>query len=347
MKKNLVVMATSVALSASMAFATPAYAGVVKRNATGAAAKLAEEQAKQVVDEKKTENDTKVSSENTSSQEQGDQTEQAHAGLKDQTPTDQSQKEIGRDNPMTVFPRTDYLGLDGVAKDPSYVTNNFEVEVDKTIYQCVRSTGDARWLKMRQDNFVYPEINPDTGYPLWSTKPFWRPDGSFDVYGYLKQFPARKKEQTTKLHVYTDYDKRDNVVTGMLLGLTNYYADNPPYIPTDYDEFNLWLFFTTGKGMTSTNGRYFQNTKTVFIAKDFHEGKGTIEWRGCIDIDQIANAPTVKITGSEDSYMYLIQVEMLEKSMRNYIQNPYVKATDISDWDIPNHFTGLYYSKDF
>lgn len=347
MKKNLVVMATSVALSASMAFATPAYAGVVKRNATGAAAKLAEEQAKQVVDEKKTENDTKVSSENTSSQEQGDQTEQAHAGLKDQTPTDQSQKEIGRDNPMTVFPRIDYLGLDGVAKDPSYVTNNFEVEVDKTIYQCVRSTGDARWLKMRQDNFVYPEINPDTGYPLWSTKPFWRPDGSFDVYGYLKQFPARKKEHTTRLHVYTDYDKRNNVVTGMLLGLTNYYADNPPYIPTDYDEFNLWLFFTTGKGMTSTNGRYFQNTKTVFIAKDFHEGKGTIEWRGCIDIDQIANAPTVKITGSEDSYMYLIQVEMLEKSMRNYIQNPYVKATDISDWDIPNHFTGLYYSKDF
>ena len=109
MKKNLVVMATSVALSASMAFATPAYAGVVKRNATGAAAKLAEEQAKQVVDEKKAENDTKVSSENTSSQE-GDQTEQAHAGLKDQTPTDQPQKEIGRDNPMTVFPRTDYLG---------------------------------------------------------------------------------------------------------------------------------------------------------------------------------------------------------------------------------------------
>ena len=346
MKKNLVVMATSVALSASMAFATPAYAGVVKRNATGAAAKLAEEQAKQVVDEKKAENDTKVSSENTSSQE-GDQTEQAHAGLKDQTPTDQPQKEIGRDNPMTVFPRTDYLGLDGVAKDPSYVTSNFEVEVDKTIYQCVRSTGDARWLKMRQDNFVYPEINPDTGYPLWSTKPFWRPDGSFDVYGYLKQFPSRKKEQTTKLHVYTDYDKRNNVVTGMLLGLTNYYADNPPYIPTDYDEFNLWLFFTTGKGMTSTSGRYFQNTKTVFNAKDFHEGKGTIEWRGCIDIDQIANAPTVKITGSEDSYMYLIQVEMLEKAMRNYIQNPYIKATDISDWDIPNHFTGLYYSKDF
>lgn len=346
MKKNLVVMATSVALSASMVFTTPAYAGVVKRNATGAAAKLAEEQAKQVVDEKKAD-DTKVSSENTSSQEQGDQTEQAHAGLKDQTPTDQSQKEIGRDNPMTVFPRTDYLGLDGVAKDPSYITSNFEVEVDKTIYQCVRSTGDARWLKMRQDNFVYPEINPDTGYPLWSTKPFWRPDGSFDVYGYLKQFPARKKEQTTKLHVYTDYDKRNNVVTGMLLGLTNYYADNPPYIPTDYDEFNLWLFFTTGKGMTSTSGRYFQNTKTVFIAKDFHEGKGTIEWRGCIDIDQIANAPTVKITGSEDSYMYLIQVEMLEKSMRNYIQNPYIKATDISDWDIPNHFTGLYYSKDF
>ena len=99
--------------------------------------------------------------------------------------------------------------------------------------------------------------------------------------------------------------------------------------------------------MTSTNGRYLNDTKTVFMVKDFHEYKGYIDWRGCIDIDQIANAPTVKITGSENSYMYLIQVEMLEKTMRNYLQNPYIKATDISDWDIPNHFTGLYYSKDF
>ncbi|MFC2385774.1 MAG: hypothetical protein ACFNPW_02990 [Candidatus Nanosyncoccus sp.] len=347
MKKNLVVMATSVALSASMAFATPAYAGVVKRNATGAAAKLAEEQAKQV-DEKKAENDTKVSYENTSSQEQGDQTEQAHAGLKDQTPTDQPQKEIGRDNPMTVFPRADYLGPDGVAKDPSYVTSNFEIEKNKTIYQCVRSTGAARWLKMRQDNFAYPEINPDTGYPLWSTKPFWRQDGSFDVYGYLKQFPARKKEQTTKLHIYTDYDKRDNVVTGMQLDFTNYYMENPPYIPTDWDEFTIWLFFTTSNDMTSTNGRYFQNTKPVFVIKDFYDGKGIIQWKGCIDIDQIANAPTVKITGSENSYMYLIQVEMLEKAMKNYIQNPYVKATGIEDWvNIPSHFTGLSYLKEF
>lgn len=346
MKKNLVVMATSIALCVSMVLTSPAYAGVVKKNATGAAAKAVEEQAK--ADEKK-ENETQVSSE-TSSQGQGDQTEQAHAGLKDQSPTDQaaqSQKEVGRDNPMTVFPRVDYLGPDGVAKDPSYVTSNFEVEVDKTIYQCVRSTGDARWLKMRQENFVYPEVNPDTGYPLWSTKPFWRKDGSFDVYGYLKQFPARRKDHTTHLHVYTDYKTRNNVVTGMLLSLANYYADIPPYIPTDLNEFNLWLFFTTSNDMTSTNGRYLNDAKTVFIAKDICEGKGIIQWRGCIDIDQIANAPTVKITGSEDSYMYLVQVEMLEKAMRNYLQNPYIKATDVSDWDIPNHFTGLYYFKDF
>lgn len=347
MKKNLVVMATSLALCVSMVLTSPAYAGVVKKNATGAAAKAVEEQAK--VDEKKENEAQQVSSE-TSSQGKGDQTEQAHAGLKDQTPTEQAkqpQKEIGRDNPMTVFPRTDYLGPDGVAKDPSYVTSNFEVEVDKTIYQCVRSTGDARWLKMRQESFAYPEVNPDTGYPLWSTKPFWRSDGSFDVYGYLKQFPARKKEHTTHLHVYTDYKTRNNVVTGMLLAIGNYYEDHPPYTPADWDEFDLWLFFTTNNDMTSTNGRYLNDTKTVFMVKDFHEYKGYIDWRGCIDIDQIANAPTVKITGSENSYMYLIQVEMLEKTMRNYLQNPYIKATDISDWDIPNHFTGLYYSKDF
>jgi hypothetical protein len=346
MKKNLKVMATSIALSMSMTLTSPAYAGVVKRNATGAAAKAAEEQKK--ADEKK-ENETQVSSE-TSSQGQGDQTEQAHAGLKNQSPTEQAtqpQKEIGRDNPMTVFPRVDYLGPDGVAKDPSYVTSNFEVEVDKTIYQCVRSTGDARWLKMRNEPFAYPEINPDTGYPLWSTKPFWRTDGSFDVYGYLKQFVARKKEQTTKLFVYTDYKKRDNSVTGMLLSCVNYYAENPPYIPTDGDEFRLWLFFPAEKRPENDFERKYRKRETQLIAKDFHFYEGTIHWDGFIDIDTLDTQPKVKITGSENSYMYLAQVDMLEKIMKNYLANPYKNSDDIREFDGTEHFTGIMYWRDF
>jgi len=346
MKKNLKVMATSIALSMGMVLTSPAYADVVKRNATGAAAKAAEEQKK--ADEKK-ENETQVSSE-TSSQGQGDQTEQAHAGLKNQSPTEQAtqpQKEIGRDNPMTVFPRVDYLGPDGVAKDPSYVTSNFEVEVDKTIYQCVRSTGDARWLKMRNEPFAYPEINPDTGYPLWSTKPFWRTDGSFDVYGYLKQFVARKKEQTTKLFVYTDYKKRDNSVTGMLLSCVNYYAENPPYIPTDGDEFRLWLFFPAEKRPENDFERKYRKRETQLIAKDFHFYEGTIHWDGFIDIDTLDTQPKVKITGSENSYMYLAQVDMLEKIMKNYLANPYKNSDDIREFDGTEHFTGIMYWRDF
>ena len=346
MKKNLKVMATSIALSMGMVLTSPAYAGVVKRNATGAAAKAAEEQKK--ADEKK-EDETQVSSE-TSSQGQGDQTEQAHAGLKNQSPTEQAtqpQKEIGRDNPMTVFPRVDYLGPDGVAKDPSYVTSNFEVEVDKTIYQCVRSTGDARWLKMRNEPFAYPEINPDTGYPLWSTKPFWRTDGSFDVYGYLKQFVARKKEQTTKLFVYTDYKKRDNSVTGMLLSCVNYYAENPPYIPTDGDEFRLWLFFPAEKRPENDFERKYRKRETQLIAKDFHFYEGTIHWDGFIDIDTLDTQPKVKITGSENSYMYLAQVDMLEKIMKNYLANPYKNSDDIREFDGTEHFTGIMYWRDF
>ena len=346
MKKNLKVMATSIALSMGMVLTSPAYAGVVKRNATGAAAKAAEEQKK--ADEKK-ENETQVSSE-ASSQGQGDQTEQAHAGLKNQSPTEQAtqpQKEIGRDNPMTVFPRVDYLGPDGVAKDPSYVTSNFEVEVDKTIYQCVRSTGDARWLKMRNEPFAYPEINPDTGYPLWSTKPFWRTDGSFDVYGYLKQFVARKKEQTTKLFVYTDYKKRDNSVTGMLLSCVNYYAENPPYIPTDGDEFRLWLFFPAEKRPENDFERKYRKRETQLIAKDFHFYEGTIHWDGFIDIDTLDTQPKVKITGSENSYMYLAQVDMLEKIMKNYLANPYKNSDDIREFDGTEHFTGIMYWRDF
>ena len=346
MKKNLKVMATSIALSMSMTLTSPAYAGVVKRNATGAAVKATEEQKK--ADEKK-ENETQVSSE-TSSQGQGDQTEQAHAGLKNQSPTEQAtqpQKEIGRDNPMTVFPRVDYLGPDGVAKDPSYVTSNFEVEVDKTIYQCVRSTGDARWLKMRNEPFAYPEINPDTGYPLWSTKPFWRTDGSFDVYGYLKQFVARKKEQTTKLFVYTDYKKRDNSVTGMLLSCVNYYAENPPYIPTDGDEFRLWLFFPAEKRPENDFERKYRKRETQLIAKDFHFYEGTIHWDGFIDIDTLDTQPKVKITGSENSYMYLAQVDMLEKIMKNYLANPYKNSDDIREFDGTEHFTGIMYWRDF
>ena len=64
MKKNLVVMATSLALCVSMVLTSPAYAGVVKKNATGAAAKAVEEQSK--VDEKK-ENETQQVSSETSS----------------------------------------------------------------------------------------------------------------------------------------------------------------------------------------------------------------------------------------------------------------------------------------
>lgn len=346
MKKNLVVMATSLVLCVSMVLATPAYAGVVKKNATGAAAKAAEEQAK--VDEKK-ENETQVSSE-TSSQGQGDQTEQAHAGLKDQTPTGQAaqpQKEVGRDNPMTVFPRADYLGPDGVAKDPSYVTSNFEVQVDKTVYQTTHSTSDARWLKMRTEPFVYPEINPDTGYPLWSTKPFWRKDGSFDIYGYLKQFPARKKDQVTQINIQRYYKKTDNIITEIDLFFTNYYAENPPYVPTDGDAFGLWLFFPADKSYVSSNGRYLMNRIPKLITKDYHDGQGYINWFGYIDVDQLYTQPTVKITGSEDSYMYLIQVDMLEKIMRNYIQNPYVKDAEISDWNATDRFTGLIYYQNF
>lgn len=345
MKKNL-VMATSFALCVSMVLTSPAYAGVIKKNATGAAEKAVEEQKK--VDEKK-ENETQVSSE-TSSQGQGDQTEQAHAGLKDQTPTGQvtkPQKEIGRDNPMTVFPRVDYLGPDGVAKDPSYVASNFEVWVDKTIYQCVRSTGDARWLKKRDEPFVYPEINPDTGYPLWSTKPFWRTDGSFDVYGYLKQFVARKKDQMTQLFVYTDYKKRDNSVTGMLLWFSNYYAEYPPYVPTDGDEFGLWLFFPAEKRPENDFERKYRKRELQLRMRDFHQYEGNIHWDGFIDIDTLDTQPTVKITGSENSYMYLAQVDMLEKIMRNYLANPYKKSDDIRDFDGTEHFTGIMYDRDF
>ena len=45
--------------------------------------------------------------------------------------------------------------------------------------------------------------------------------------------------------------------------------------------------------------------------------------------------------------MYLIQVDMLEKIMRNYIQNPYVKDAEISDWNATDRFTGLIYYQDF
>ena len=110
MKKNLVVMA-AMALSMSMVLTSPAYAGVVKKNATGAAAKAVEEQSK--VDEKK-ENETQQVSSETSSQGQGDQTEQAHAGLKDQSPTEQAkqpQKEIGRKNGHRVVPTNLLLRL--------------------------------------------------------------------------------------------------------------------------------------------------------------------------------------------------------------------------------------------
>ena len=132
----------------------------------------------------------------------------------------------------------------------------------------------------------------------------------------------------------------------MLLSCVNYYAENPPYIPTDGDEFRLWLFFPAEKRPENDFERKYRKRETQLIAKDFHFYEGTIHWDGFIDIDTLDTQPKVKITGSENSYMYLAQVDMLEKIMKNYLANPYKNSDDIREFDGTEHFTGIMYWRD-
>ena len=107
--------------------------------------------------------------------------------------------------PEEVYKSSDWLLPNGVAKTPSYLGAELEIETasfdDRTLYPIVpepdgsahMSPGRIYRTKVTSVDHPWPAINPITNKPLWDTQPFWRSDNSFDLYGYLKQFTPEQK----------------------------------------------------------------------------------------------------------------------------------------------------------
>ena len=114
--------------------------------------------------------------------------------------------------PEEVYKSSDWLLPNGVAKTPSYLGAELEIETasfdDRILYPIVpepdgsahMSPGCIYQTKTITEDHPWPAINPITNKPLWDTQPFWRSDNSFDLYGYLKQFTPEQKNSYAYMH---------------------------------------------------------------------------------------------------------------------------------------------------
>ena len=176
MKKTfLVIMSFVVALS------FPAYAGVVSGVRPPDTTKS------------ETKTDTSTKQDTSSKQNVADQS------AKQDTTVKQSETQNQSDSSW-LFPN-------GIAKAPSYLDTKIvhegkDLDDSSNLYLAEKLRADPDfasgrsglwfyWTEYRKGDLTYPDINPATGKPLWDTQPFWREDGSFDLYGYLKQFAPR------------------------------------------------------------------------------------------------------------------------------------------------------------
>ena len=287
MKKSYVLSAiVSVALLVS-AMSSPVYAGVIQRNATGALTN-------------KEQIGTAASTDGTTI-----------------TYKDKDGKVVGEEPD-----KNNWLGPDGVAKMPSY--SDLNVEFEKGVNDTFQLETTILKTGHRKGDFQYPEINPATGRPLWETQPFWREDGSFDLYGYLKQFIPRVDELDMVINYgKTSYEKGVNAEDCMML-LRHDQKDGDDQ-PERYRQLILFVPLVNDPTFTIKEdfdlNDYKECAQTI-ILKDAHLNPSTsysTTITGYIRRDELG--PKARLTGSRDKYIYEIEIRQLEEVMRSYIQD--------------------------
>lgn len=288
-------MFLSVALIVSAA--NPVYAGVVKRNVT--ASTNVQDTKGPVVN-----TDQGQESKNQETQATTDQSKQ----------TDQSK---------------DWLGPDGVAKTPPY--SDTEVTVERDIGNPdVSHIFNLYQSKYRVGDIKYPEVNPATDRPLWDTQPFWREDGSFDLYGYLKQFIPIRDGMDMHIELRPHY-KTSNEFTTMYGELFLYLSHKSGQ---DFEKIRAagtmsqeWSVIKLSVRLLGSYepsfADYYDITESISFDEDrsYIEGFG-IEKHAVIGEKDLAKASKVRVTGTKDAYIYDLQVSQLEEIMREYIENP-------------------------
>ena len=306
-KAFLVIMSFVVALS------FPAYAGVVSGVRPPDTTKS------------ETKTDTSTKQDTSSKQDTTDQSAKQNETVKQNETQSQNQS-------------SGWLFPNGIAKAPSYLDTKIvhegkDLDDSSNLYLPETERTKPRfalgspglwfyWTEYRKGNFTYPDINPATGKPLWDTQPFWREDGSFDLYGYLKQFAPRYDGELANIVLDWKSDNRTNKrYRGSMIDLYFHHKDENDL--TKLDEIMPFL----GLEINLSNYPYFSadvqreighdpSTYNV-IAVSYKETIPLGNGRFCYvnaqsRLNPYALGSKVRITGTSDIYIYEPEIRQLE-----------------------------------
>lgn len=252
--------------------------------------------------------------------------------------TDEVKPEIGEAYKVDKPSRKNaYLDIDGVADAP--VSGNTlpilkeerigSATSNEKIYQTSLSSTD-------QDN---NKINPATGQPLWATQPFWRTDGSFDIYGYLKQF------QPVWKNTYADITLNKNNGVGSSIKL--FLGNDSSQFPATYIDIPLTGDPSMADYINSDQIDYDYTSARSVGLMDFRpqeENNTILERNGYILLADLIDQGEARITGTSDCSIHSAIIPQLEEIMRDWIEDP--KGVNFSSkkaWE--GGSTNIYYGK--
>ena len=261
-----------------------------------------------------------------------------------------------------------WLFPNGIAKAPSYLDTKIvhegkDLDDSSNLYLAEKLRADPDfasgrsglwfyWTEYRKGDLTYPDINPATGKPLWDTQPFWREDGSFDLYGYLKQFAPRYDGELANISIDWKSDNRTNKKNrGSMIDLRFNHKDDNDL--TKLDEIKPFL----GLEINLSNDPYFSADVQREIGHDpstydvismhyketFPVGNG----RFCYVDEQARLNPyalgsKVRITGTSDIYIYEPEIRQLEAIFKTRLSDDPEFQKVSSNYD---NKTGLWFFK--
>ena len=287
-----------------------------------------------------------------------------------QNTTDQSKDQPTKQNETQSQSQSDssWLFPNGIAKAPSYLdtkivhegkdlddsSNLYLPEKDRT--RPGFASGNSGlwfyWTEYRKGDFTYPDINPATGKPLWDTQPFWREDGSFDLYGYLKQFAPRYDGELANISIDWKSDNRTNKKNrGSMIDLCFDHKDDNDLTKLDEIKPSLNLeiklanypYFSADVQREIGHDPSTYNVISMHYKETFPVGNG----RFCYVDEQARLNPyalgsKVRITGTSDVYIYEPEIRQLEAIFKTRLSDDPEFQKVSSNYDDK---TGLWFFK--
>ena len=261
-----------------------------------------------------------------------------------------------------------WLFPNGIAKAPSYLDTKIvhegkDLDDSSNLYLPETERTKPRfalgspglwfyWTEYRKGNLTYPDINPATGKPLWDTQPFWREDGSFDLYGYLKQFAPRYDGELANISIDWMIDNRTNQRNrGSMIDLRFSHKDDNDLTKLDEikPSLNLEINLSNDPYFSADVQREIGHDPSTYdvISMHYKETFPVGNGRFCYVDEQARLNPyalgsKVRITGTSDIYIYEPEIRQLEAIFKTRLSDDPEFQKVSSNYD---NKTGLWFFK--